>query len=200
MSNSDDQSYRFQLQCQCGDFKAAISVPRSEKLSHLTCYCEDCQKAARHIGAESTLDEHGGTDIVQVSPASITLPNGADNLSCVMVTEKGPTRWYTTCCQSPICNTVPKRNFPYVGLVHKTAMSKDENKRFVEFVGPPVFGVNAGKLHPLKKPFPVFKGFGFRGLITTVRSVLRWRFRGDGKHNPFLNELDKPIVKPERLA
>jgi len=181
MTEMNTGMYTFKLECTCGEFQSSLSIRRDESLVRILCYCEDCQRYARYLGTDDrSLDEHGGTDIVQISPAAFDITSGRDRLGCICVKPNGIHRWYTTCCNSPICSSVPKRDFPYVA--------------------PPTFGINAGQQHPINASWPVYKGFGVRGIYATMRNIFRWKFRGHGKLNPFLNEADEPIVEPAIIA
>jgi Family of unknown function (DUF6151) len=61
------------------------------------------------------LDVHGATDVIQTSPAQLTLTQGQEFLACMRLTEKGLLRWYAACCSTPIGNTLPNYRMSFVG-------------------------------------------------------------------------------------
>lgn len=70
------------LKCRCGKVRGAVANAGPERGCRLVCYCDDCQKSANHLGSEGVLDELGGTDIYQTTPAQVTITEGADELKC----------------------------------------------------------------------------------------------------------------------
>src|SRR5512146_1569363 len=104
------------LACRCGMVRGFAST--EPPYNHVVCYCRDCQAFAHFLGrADEILDEHGGSEIVQMRTRNLTLSQGADRLACVRLTPNGPLRWYTSCCNTPIGNTALKPRISFVGLV-----------------------------------------------------------------------------------
>lgn len=229
MSTNTPQT-KLSVTCNCGQFKASVIIDRTSTLTRIKCYCLDCQTYARHLNqAEVQLDENGGTDILQISPAQFDITSGKEHLGNLMLSPKGIYRWHTSCCQTPICNTPTKAEMPYVGLLTNniskisgassstnqtqstkktTAKSKnkpltDENREIHlnEVVGPVKYGVGAGDEHPMIADWPVSKGFGFRGMFGTLRNMARWRIRGDHKRSVLIDSTTgKPLVAPSILT
>jgi hypothetical protein len=81
------------------------------------CYCDDCQAFPKALGRPDVLDANGGTDIFQLSPARIEFTHGVDLVACLRLTEKGLVRWYASCCNTPIGNTLTTGSIPFVGLI-----------------------------------------------------------------------------------
>ncbi|MEP7245903.1 MAG: DUF6151 family protein, partial [Gammaproteobacteria bacterium] len=105
------------LQCRCGTVKGAVENPRGAH--RVICYCKDCQAFAHFLGrADDVLDERGGSDIVQVLPRNITFTQGIEALACMRLTQKGLVRWYTSCCKTPVGNTLATPKVSFIGLVH----------------------------------------------------------------------------------
>ncbi len=104
-----------EMRCRCGAM--AWQVRETAPGTHVVCYCADCQAFAAHLGRTDWLDEQGGTDIFQTTPADVSLTEGAENLACLRLGPKGLRRWYAGCCGTPIANTLPKAGFPFVGMV-----------------------------------------------------------------------------------
>lgn len=214
------------VSCQCGELKATVTVNEKSIPTRLKCYCTDCQTYTGHLEkTEVHLDKHRGTDILQISPAQLRITAGEGKLVNLMLSPNGIYRWYASCCQTPICNTPTKAEMPYVGLLtdniisvsghpagksnrHLTKIATspstnktltDENRHALlhEYVGPVKFGVGAGERHPINADWPISKGFGFRGMLSTIRNMAKWRLRGDHTRSGLIDSVSgKPIVEP----
>jgi hypothetical protein len=229
MSANSMQS-KLSVSCQCGEFKASVSIDKRNIPTRLKCYCVDCQTYARHLNkAEVHLDDKGGTDILQISPAQFIITDGNEHLGNLMLSPKGIYRWHTSCCQTPICNTPTKAEMPYIGLLannitkimganndkcdgqsanrsvgkssNKTITDENRHTHLHDVIGPVKFGVGAGTKHPISADWPVAKGFGFRGLFGTLRNMAKWRIRGDHKRSILIeSDSGKPLVEPTLLT
>ena len=105
------------LQCRCGTLKGYVSLQGN--VNRCVCYCRDCQAFAHFLGRPAEiLDTQGGTDVIQTRPANVTFTQGRGVLACMRLTEKGLLRWYTTCCNTPVGNTLADFRVSFVGLVH----------------------------------------------------------------------------------
>jgi|SRR5437773_3976322 len=106
------------VRCTCGALRGVVRDVSPGRGNHVVCYCDDCQSFAHFLDrAGEVLDEYGGTDIFQMSPAQLAIADGADRLACVRLTPSGLLRWYAACCRMPIGNTLATRQVPFVGLV-----------------------------------------------------------------------------------
>src|SRR5262245_2632062 len=108
-----------ELRCRCGQVKARVTNASREAVNRVICYCDDCQAYLHHLGRADLLDAHGGTDIVQVAPSSLSFVQGGDLITGTRLGPKGLYRWYASCCKTPFGNTV-KPSIPFVGLVAQT--------------------------------------------------------------------------------
>lgn len=107
------------IRCSCGTLEGVARDLSPSVGNRVVCYCKDCQAFARYLGrGAEVLDDAGGTDIFQTSPARVSFARGADRLACVRLTRKGPLRWYARCCDTAIGNTAAGPGVPFVGLVH----------------------------------------------------------------------------------
>lgn len=123
------------LKCRCGTVKGKLNVvPGSFFYVH--CLCCDCQSFASHLNnKENILDEHGGSELIQTYPAFMEITEGQDKMSCVQLRSKGLYRWYTTCCNMPLANTMSSSRVPFVGVSAKLMQfSNEQEKR--EVLGP----------------------------------------------------------------
>ena len=112
------------IQCQCGRLKGELL--NLKKTHRIKCYCKDCQAFAHFLGKGSdVLDSQGGTDIVQTQPKYIAFSEGLENLACMKLSETGLLRWYASCCNTPIGNTLPDHKMSFIGLVHNSLESSE---------------------------------------------------------------------------
>src|SRR5690606_13485820 len=122
---------------------------------------------AHHLGRADLLDAHGGTDIVQVAPASLTFDRGTERIACVRLSPKGLHRWYATCCKTPVGNTLTP-SIPFVGIVRQ-AFTGDADA----ILGSPR-GASQGKYAIGEAPEGSVRP-SLRVLGWTARCVLGWK-------------------------
>lgn len=124
------------LSCFCGKVKGNLEVVSNTKAFHVNCLCKDCQKFACHLGTEDKiLDEYGASDLFQTYPKYFKLTQGQENLSCLKLKEGGLLRWYTSCCNTPVANTIEKAKMPFAGISVKF-MHFDSEEEKLEVLGP----------------------------------------------------------------
>jgi hypothetical protein len=224
--SADTMQSKLSVSCHCGQFKALVPIEERSKPTRLKCYCVDCQTYARHLDqADVQLDDKGGTDILQISPAQFSITAGEEHLGNLMLWPKGIYRWHTSCCQTPICNTPINAEIPYVGLLlnnisnitgantnkndqqstglgrNKTLTNENRLGQLQNVIGPVQFGVGAGNKHPINADWPVSKGFGFRGMFSTLKNMAKWRIRGDHKRSILIDSVSgSPLVQPTLLT
>jgi hypothetical protein len=183
------------LQCRCGTIKGFVSDPQSA--NRVVCYCKDCQAFAHFLGRDSgILDERGGSDVIQTLPKNVAFTQGIEALACIRLTEKGMLRWYASCCNTPIGNTLASPKISFIGLVHACLETPDKPLQ-------DSFGVVRawGNTKGAKgNPKPKTVGMG-ASILWVVATTLRARINGSYKHNPFFF-VDKgtPIVSPRVLS
>ena len=91
-----------ELRCRCGEVVGRVENAAPQKVNRVVCYCDDCQAFAHHLDRADLLDSHGGTDIVQVAPASLAFHQGTERIVGLRFTPKGLYRWYASCCRTPL--------------------------------------------------------------------------------------------------
>ncbi len=182
------------LKCSCGTVSGVAKNISPDTGNHIVCYCKDCQAFAHNIDNEANiLDEFGGTDIFQITPAQVEITEGYDQLRCLRLTEKGLYRWYTACCKTPVGNMM-SAGMPFIGMVHN--FMDDEGVRDKN-LGPVLFyafGKAATKTPPDNKND---KGFPFRVMGRVISKILMARIRGEHKPNAFFDDVGKPISEPK---
>jgi len=100
--------------CQCGEVEARLQPVTGTRC---VCYCASCQAFLRHLGQGDLADAQGGSDLFQTTPDRVTFSKGLEKLEALQLTEKGPIRWSTTCCKTPVCNTGAKRFIPLASFL-----------------------------------------------------------------------------------
>lgn len=184
------------IQCSCGSFRGVARGISPGVGIHGICYCDDCQAFADYLGArDTTLDSHGGTEIFQMSPAALTIGQGLENLACLRLTPRGPLRWYTDCCKSPIGNTPPTRQLPFLGLVCSRIVA--DGQVLERILGPVTARVMVryatGDVKSLEN---THDGFPISHVVRMAWKLLVWRIRGDHKRSPLFAAAGAPVCSP----
>ncbi|MCP4503525.1 MAG: hypothetical protein GY822_26635 [Deltaproteobacteria bacterium] len=183
------------LSCTCGKLRGELLDVKKSKSSYVICHCDDCQTFAHHLGDECILDEWGGTRILQLSPKHIRITEGQEYLSCTRLSPNGLMRWYASCCNCPVANTLVKPKVPFAGIVHSFVDESDES--FEEAVGPVRARIQArfakGSPPNASQKAPV-------GLLLRTAGVLASGvLRGESRPSPFFVD-GNPVVEPEILS
>ena len=113
-----------ELRCRCGEVRGRVTDASPQTVNRMICYCDDCQAFLHHLGRDDLLDAHGGTDVVQVAPASLSFVEGAERIVGVRLGPKGLFRWYASCCKTPVGNTLTPA-VPFVGIVARAFDAPD---------------------------------------------------------------------------
>ncbi|WP_439409915.1 DUF6151 family protein [Bradyrhizobium sp. DASA03076] len=107
---------QIELRCRCGDVRAVVTDVSPRTVNRVICYCDDCQAFAHQLGRADLLNRKGGSDIVQVAPSTLSFVQGQDRIAGVRLSPKGLYRWYASCCNTPVGNTVSP-TIPFVGII-----------------------------------------------------------------------------------
>lgn len=179
------------LQCQCGKVQGTAHNVTPSTGNHLVCYCQDCQAFARHLGTAGILDEHGGTEVFQMSYADIEITQGTENLRSIKLTPKGLIRWYADCCKTPIGNTMSAK-FPFVGLIHTFMHDADKDLK----LGPVRAYTSIKKDSPIAHSnTPLYKI-----IPRMIVKSLVWKIRDSKKRNSFFKVDGIPVSEPKVLT
>jgi len=185
------------LQCRCGTLKGYLSNPQTA--NHCACYCKDCRAFAHFLGrANEILDEHGGTHVIQTVPANVTFTDGLQSLACMRLSERGLLRWYTTCCNTPVGNTLANYRVSFVSLVHScleiTGKSLDDS------FGPVRMYVNTKSAEGTVKSSSIAS---ISVILRFIVTLARARIDGSYKRTPFFSiraGAGTPVVIPRVLS
>lgn len=183
------------LRCNCGSVQGTVS--QTEHANRAVCYCRDCQAYAHALGNPAgILDNLGGSDVVATLQQNVTFSKGTEFLVCMSLTERGLLRWYASCCNTPIGNTLRNPRISFVGLLHN-CLEHAPSSIDAAF-GAIRMRVNTkcakGKVGsmPLSTFTSAARFFG---------SVVKARINGSYKRTPFfIAESSAPIVSPRVLS
>jgi hypothetical protein len=170
------------LRCGCGTVRGVAHGVAPGAVNHCFCYCDDCQAFAHFLDrADEILDAHGGTEITQMSQASVRFTAGVDKIAAIRLAPKGLMRWYASCCNTPIGNTLGSSALPFIGVlrVFMGAM----NAPPAAALGP-IRGRGFAK--SAKGGRAAVPKDGLPDLVMVARvfaKLIRWRLRGDHKRS-----------------
>ena len=188
------------VRCACGSFRGVARGVSAKIGNRLVCYCDDCQSFAHALGAaDRVLDAHGGTDIFQMSPAWLEIVEGREQLACLRLRPGGMLRWYASCCDAPIGNTISGR-MPFVGLILSRDPASDGPERD-EAIGPVRTRVNARFAKGDRAQLDAHDRAPLGLILRFVRIVFGAWLRGGQRRSPFFDpETGKPVARPRVLG
>lgn len=188
------------IRCFCGTVRGVLTGASSKIGRRVICYCDDCQAFANYLSTDcGILDHNGGTDIFQVSPARLAFRQGKDQLACLRLTPKGTVRWYTSCCRTPIGNTLPTGKLPFVGLIH--SCMDPGGRSLSEILGPVRARVMARYAIGELNVVDAYDKFSPAILAGFIFDAIRWRIRGDHIYSPFFDPVtDEPVAVPQIIS
>jgi len=175
-----------ELRCRCGEVRGLVTDASPRTVNRVVCYCDDCQAFAHQIGRADLLNAQGGSDIVQLAPASVTFVQGRERIVGLRLSPKGLFRWYANCCNTPVGNTLTPA-IPFVGVIA-------QGFRAEETFGPPS-GAVLGK-YAIGTPPPGSTGLNLPLLLRAIGKVLGWRLRGKAWPHPFFERGKSEPVYP----
>lgn len=182
------------LSCRCGKVQGTVSNASPETVNRVVCYCDDCQAFLHHLGRVDLMDAQGGTDIVQVAPASLRFHSGIEHIRGLRLGPKGIYRWYSSCCNTPLGNTTTP-SIPFVGIVAQAFGDGPRPARDV--LGEPrgaIWGQFAKGTPPKGSTRPSLRIIG-----RVLRIILGWRLGGKAWPNPFFLTGTKDPAFPVKI-
>ena len=185
------------LCCRCGPVRGVAREVAPHSAFRFVCYCTNCQAFARFLERPDVLDDAGGTDIVHMPAACVTLTAGADAVRCISFSAK-VLRWYADCCRTPIANTAVSPRFPVVGLIHSFMDPEAGGHAREQVLGPPLCRIyersGIAPLPPDAPPPPLLRLFARR-----AAKILGWWMRGLGRPNPFFDDTTNAPLSVPRI-
>jgi hypothetical protein len=182
---------RAEFSCRCGEVRGFVANASPQTVNRVGCYCDDCQAFAHWLGRADLLDAQGLSDIVQVAPATFAFVQGQDRIKGVRLSPKGLYRWYASCCNTPVGNTLTPA-VPFVGIF---ATAFDQGAQRAEAVFGPPTGAIMGKFAVGEAP-PGTTRLQPSLLIRVIAKVLGWRLRGKVWPHPFFTRGNDTPVYP----
>jgi len=180
-----------ELRCRCGEVVGVVTNASQRTVNRVVCYCDDCQAFAHQLGRADLLTAKGGSDIVQVAPASLTFVKGQDRIAGVRLTPKGLFRYHTTCCSTPVGNTFSPA-IPFVGILAQAFDT--ERQRADQVFGTPV-GAIFGKC-AIGEPPAGSTGLNLPLMLRAIAKVLGWRLGGRNWPHPFFRPNTREPIFP----
>lgn len=182
------------LRCACGAVTGRLLD--GSRVFRNICHCRGCQAYARWLGLPALLDDAGGTDIYQITPRQLRLDRGTDRVRCVRLTDRGALRWYTSCCRTPVANSLDRAWLPWLGLPHLMVDGSFPGGTRAPALGPVRWRIHAR--HALR-PVPGAHPTGPASLVLrTLWSTLLDAASGKARPHPFFVNA-QPIRAPITL-
>lgn len=190
------------LRCACGKVRGVAHELSADVGNRVVCYCDDCQAFPNHLQhADAVLDEIGGTEIFQTAPTRVELSQGADQLRCLRLTDKGPLRWYAACCGTPIANTAPTVQMPFVGLLHNFMDFDAQGGDRGAVLGPVRGGVYGKFARASGRVAGTADRLSAALAFRMMRRLVVDRLRGLHSPSPFFDsKTGRPRVEPDSLS
>jgi hypothetical protein len=134
--------------------------------------------------------------VIQTRAANVVFTEGREALACMRLTPNGMLRWYSTCCNSPVGNTLANSKISFVGLVHNCL--EGGGPTVEASFGPVQAYVNTQSAKGGVKSSPL----ALAGIILRfIAMVARPRIDGSYKRSPFFTaDTAAPIVTPKVLS
>lgn len=183
------------LACRCGAVRAVARGVTPQIGNHCVCYCNDCQAFAKALDRPELLDANGGTDVFQLSQARLEFTQGVDRVACLRLGPKGLARWYASCCNTPIGNTLATPGIPFVGLLRSFIAEPASDA-----LGPVRVRAYRERATGDVAAIPPDNQSLSTMLLRAFGLMLAWRLRGDHKRSPFFDAAGAPIVAPRVLS
>ena len=182
-------SGQIEVRCRCGQVQGMVTDASPQHANRVVCYCDDCQAYAHQLGRADLLNAKGGSDIVQIAPATLSFTQGQDRIAGLRLTPKGLYRWYATCCNTPVGNTMTPA-MPFVGI----PVQSFDAPRVDDVFGAPVAEI-FGKC-AVGEPPPGSTSLNLGMFLRAIGKVLGWRFGGKTWPHPFFAREDSAPLYP----
>jgi Family of unknown function (DUF6151) len=169
---------KINVRCRCGEVQGIVADASPQSVNRVTCYCDDCQAFLHQLGRADLLNAKGGSDIIQVAPSALTFTQGQQHIAGLRLKPDGLYRWYASCCNTPVGNTLTPA-VPFVGLLAQAFAEP----RLDDVVGAPT-GALLGKF-AIGEPPKGSTGVDLPVLLRAIGKVLGWKLRGRTWPHPF---------------
>ena len=106
-------------------------------------------------------------------------------MACLRLTSHGPLRWFAKCCNTPIGNTPPTNQVPFIGLIHSCL--DPQGRSLDDVLGPVRLRVMVQYAKGEVPRAAAYAGFPLLYVMRIAFRVLLWRLRGEHKTNAFFD-------------
>lgn len=182
---------QIELNCRCGTVRAVVTDVSSHTVNRVVCYCDDCQAFAHRLGRADLLNEKGGSDVVQIAPSTLSFVQGEQRIAGMRLSPKGLYRWYASCCNTPLGNTLSP-SVPFVGVVAHAF--KGGPSSVDELAGRPI-GAILGK-YAVGEPPAGSTGLNISLLLRAIGKVIAWKLSGKTWPHPFFRRDTREPLYP----
>jgi hypothetical protein len=189
-------STQMRIRCSCGEVQG-VARDVDRRRVRLACYCRDCQCFAWFLERPELLDRHGGTEVVQLSPARVSFHAGHDRLACMRLSGKGLFRWYASCCKTPLANTMLKPGF--VGLLSSAWDPELDADGRDALLGRLRARVNGPGHAAADGSMAKIDNVPLAAIAASIRVMLGGALRGESRPSPFFEDDGSPKVAPRVL-
>ena len=195
MAASDETPVR----CTCGALRGVIRGLAPAQANRVACHCKFCVTYMEVLGRGELLDEHGGCDIFQVSPRTLELREGLEHLACLRLTETGAVRFYASCCNTPLANTMESAARPFMGMSPAMIPWDELGLEPEVLLGPTRARVN-GRFEPEQARELKARRIDLITMLARFAPMyFRWRLRGDHRDWVLFDGEGKPRAAPQRV-
>lgn len=147
----------------------------------MICFCADCRAAQIYLSQPDPVLQ--GIALFQTTPDSIHFRQGQTALGLLRLSPKGLLRWYATCCNAPLFNTLASPKLPFATL-HVARLSDPS------VIGP----VRARSFIPQPGKPPRHQGAAGMAVQLAIRMCAS-RVSGRWRQSPFFDcETGKPVA------
>ena len=178
--------------CKCSGVRGIARSVSPRTVNHAVCYCRDCRAFLHWLERDELLDDHGGTEIIQLGRSRLEIEEGHDQIQCMRLSPKGLHRWYAQCCKTPLANTLPA--IPFAGVARAVFDVRADD-------GESTFGpVMSGHVRQAIGGAPPDAKLRLRDAVHITRLLASWALRGLGHPTPFFDRKNRPVVTPRVLT
>jgi hypothetical protein len=117
------------------------------------------------------------------------------------LTPKGLLRWYADCCRTPVGNTLPTRQVPFVGMIHSCIDQVAKEHSLDASLGPVRARVNARFAIGDRTELAAYDRAPLSLFLLFAAMFLMAQLRGEHKKSPFFNpHTGEPSATPNILS
>lgn len=169
-----------EFSCTCGQVQGHLDASALRDGVHLRCHCPDCRAAELYFGQPDPAPD--GVALFQTAPDRLHFTAGQAHLGLMRLGPNGLYRWYATCCNAPLANTLKSPKLPFAGMP------------LARFAEAERFGkVQAQGFLPTRDGKPRHKGAGRMVWRMLSRFLSAW-MSGAWRNTPFFDaETGKPV-------